>query len=441
MKRTAKDKNDKVILMKKGKKTDQEKPKKPSADQFDNVQRLVYLLQVHQVELEHQNEELRIAHEELEQSRNKYVNLFDFSPIPYFTLNPAGIIQEVNLSASKMIGIERRKLIGKNFITFVPFDERDLFQNFLQTVFNTTVKYSLELKVTSKDKKEYNVLLDGLKLEDYVAPGEYCQVALIDLTEYKNIQESLKRSNDELKKLNIAKDKFFSIIAHDLRNPFHSLLGFSEILASEIETLTNEEIVTFTKGLNDDLRNIYGLLDNLLQWSMMQRDMLDYNPVKLDLHKLVNKMIAVSSKMAEEKYIVIHNNIVHGTFVFADVDMLRSIIQNLLINAIKFTRMQGSIVFSSAEKGNIIEVSVEDSGTGIESRAIPSLFSFDRLLSNSGTAGERGTGLGLPLCKEFVERNDGKIWVESELGKGSKFIFTLQKSTSTEKGKRKKETG
>lgn len=439
MKRTAKDKSDKVILMKKEKKTDKEKPKKPSEDQFDNVQRLVYLLQVHQVELEHQNEELRIAHEELEQSRNKYVNLFDFSPIPYFTLDPEGMIQEVNLSASKMIGIDRKKLIGKNFINYVSFDERDIFQSFLQTVFNSSVKHSRELIVTGKDKKEYNVLLDGLKLEDYVAPGQYCQVALIDLTEYKKIEESLKRSNEELKRLNIAKDKFFSIIAHDLRNPFHSLLGFSEILASEIETLTNEEIVAFSKGLNDDLRNIYGLLDNLLQWSMMQRNMLDYNPVKLDLHKLINKMIAVSSKMAEEKNITVYNNIVNGTFVYADVDMLRSIIQNLLINAIKFTQQKGNIVISSVEKGSLIEVSVEDSGRGIESRAISSLFSFDRLLLNSGTAGERGTGLGLPLCKEFVERNDGKIWVESEPGKGSKFIFTLQKSASIKTGNRKQD--
>ncbi|HSL90071.1 MAG TPA: PAS domain-containing sensor histidine kinase [Ignavibacteriaceae bacterium] len=427
MKRTPKDKSDKVILLKKEKKKKQSIPKKLSSDQFDNVQRLVYLLQVHQVELEHQNEELRIAQEELEQSRNKYVNLFDFSPIPYFTLDPQGIIQEVNLSASKMIGIERKKLIGKNFITYVPFYERDLFQSFLLTVFSTSVKHSRELKITGKNKKVYNVLLDGLKLEDFIAHGQYCQVALIDLTEYKRIEESLKRSNEELQVLNIAKDKFFSIIAHDLRNPFHSLLGFSEILASEIETLSNEEIATFSKGLNDDLRNIYGLLDNLLQWSMIQRNMLDYNPIKLDLHNLVNKMIAISNKMAEEKNITIYNNIANGTFVYADTDMLRSIIQNLLINAIKFTRQKGNIVFSSVEKGNLIEVSVEDSGTGIESKAISNLFSFDRILSNSGTSGERGTGLGLPLCKEFVERNYGKIWVESEPGKGSKFIFTLKK--------------
>lgn len=436
MKRTAKGKNDKVILMKKKKSTEQTKPKKPSSDQFDDVQRLVYLLQVHQVELEHQNEELRIAHEELEQSRNKYVNLFDFSPIPYFTLDQEGIIQEVNLSASKMIGIGRKRLIGKNFITYVPLEERDVFGSFLHTVFNSSVKHSRELKVTSKDKKVYSVLLDGLKLEDYVAPAQYCQVALIDLTEYKKIEDSLKRSNEELKDLNMAKDKFFSIIAHDLRNPFHSLLGFSEILASEIETLTNEEIVTFSKGLNDDLRNIYGLLDNLLQWSMIQRNMLDYNPVEIDLHNLVNKMIAVSSMMAEEKNITTQNDIAEETFVYADTDMLRSIIQNLLINAIKFTRQNGTIVISAVEKGKIIEVSVEDSGMGIESRAITKLFNFDRLLSTSGTAGERGTGLGLPLCKEFIERNHGKIWVESEPGKGSKFIFTLQKASAIDAEKK-----
>ena len=135
------------------------KAKKPVSDKHDNnedfedVQRLVHLLQVHQIELEHQNQELRIAQEELEVSRNKYVNLFDFSPIPYFTLDPDGIIREVNLSASKMFGIDRNKLIGKHFITFILSDERDVFHSFIKTVFNSSVKHSCELNVMNKNKQ------------------------------------------------------------------------------------------------------------------------------------------------------------------------------------------------------------------------------------------------------------------------------------------------
>lgn len=412
------------------KKETEPKAKKPEAKQLDDIQRLVYLLQVHQVELEHQNEELRIAHEELEVSRNKYVNLFDFSPTPYFTLDPEGTIKESNLSASKMFGVDRNKLIEKRFVTFIPIDERHIFNSFINAIFNSVEKHSCQLSIINKDNHQFQVLLEGLVLEDVLGSEKKCQVALIDLTEYKKVEESLKKTNDKLKQLNVAKDKFFSIIAHDLRNPFQSLLGFSEILATEIDTLSKEEIVSFSKGLNDDLRNIYGLLDNLLQWSLIQRKILEFKPGNVNLHHLVNKIIGISNQSAKDKNITIFNNIEDGTFVYADSAMLRSVIQNLIVNAIKFTKPEGRVYISCIEKNNLIEVSVEDTGMGIGAKLIPNLFNFNTMFTTNGTEGEQGTGLGLPLCKEFVERNEGKIWVETKPGKGSKFIFTLQKSIS-----------
>jgi PAS domain S-box-containing protein len=160
------------------------KSKKPAAEKIKDVQRLVHLLQVHQIELEHQNQELRITQEELEVSRNKYVNLFDFSPIPYFTIDPDSKIKEVNLNASKMFGIDRSKLIGKRFITYIPPDEKDIFNSFIKTVFNSPEKHSCELRVINKDKRVFNVLLEGLELDNTLEPDQKCQVALIDLTEY-----------------------------------------------------------------------------------------------------------------------------------------------------------------------------------------------------------------------------------------------------------------
>lgn len=165
-------------------------------ENLESVQKLVHLLQVHQIELEHQNQELRITQEELEVSRNKYVNLFDFSPIPYFTLDPEGIIREVNLSASKLFGIDRNKLIGKQFITFVPVDDRDVFNSFLKTIFSLSVKHSCELKIINKDKHLFHVQLDGLKLDDTLELDLKCQVGLIDLTEFKRMEDSLKKSNE-----------------------------------------------------------------------------------------------------------------------------------------------------------------------------------------------------------------------------------------------------
>ncbi|MHB1688004.1 MAG: PAS domain-containing sensor histidine kinase [Ignavibacteriaceae bacterium] len=415
-------------IIKKSKKTIEPKPKKTAVNKIEDVKRLVQLLQIHQIELEHQNEELRIAQEELEVSRNKYVNLFDFSPIPYFTLDPDGIIKEVNLSAGKMFGIDRSKLIGKRFSTYIPLDEKDIFNSFIKTVLNSSVKYSCKLSVVNKDKRLFHVLLEGLKLVDALEPDQKCQVALIDLTEYKKIEDSLNKSNEELKILSATKDKFFSIIAHDLISPFQSLLSSSELLATEIESLSHDEVKLFSKGLNENLINLYGLLENLLRWSMMQRNMLEYKLDNLNLSNLVNQILEISNQSAMKKNISISNNVDTGTLVYADADMLRSVVQNLITNAIKFTQTDGRIIVSSANKDGLVEVSVQDTGIGIKSEKSSELFNFSTQHTTDGTAGEKGTGLGLPLCKEFVERNDGKIWVESELGKGSKFTFTLHKA-------------
>lgn len=399
-----------------------------SREKFADVQRLVQLLQVHQTELEHQNIELRMAQEELEVSRNKYVNLFDFSPIPYFTLNKDGIIKEVNLSASKMLGVDRNKLIGKRFNSFTPADDNEIFNSFISKIFNSSEKHSCELTIVNKVKKEFQVLLEGLELEDMLETERKCQIALIDMTEYKRIEKSLKESNEELKELNATKDKFFSIVAHDLRSPFQALLGFAEILSTEIDSLSKEDIVHFSKGLNEDLRNLYGLLDNLLHWSMMQRNMIEYNPVKVDLSELVDKIIKLLHQSSVNKKISITNKINPGTFVHADLDMVRLVIQNLLINAIKFTKVDGHIIVSAVDMAEFVQVTVQDDGMGIEPEKVIDMFEFNKRFTTKGTEGEKGTGLGLPLCKEFVERNDGRIWVESKQGNGSKFMFYLKRS-------------
>lgn len=423
------------VVTKKTRKKAELKSKDTESKKIRDVQRLVHLLQVHQIELEHQNEELRIAQEELEVSRNKYVNLFDFSPIPYFTLDTDGIIREVNLSASKMFGIDRNKLIGKHFITFTLLAERDIFNLFIKNIFNSMEKQTCELKVVSKNKSVFSVRLEGLKIDDLLETNHQCQVALIDLTEHKRIEHSLVESNENLKSINNIKDKFFSIISHDLKSPFQSLLSSTELLAKEIGNLSKEEVVLFSKGLNDNLKNLYNLLKNLLNWSLMQRNMLDYKPVNLNLFKIVNKKIVITNQSAIKKNISITNNVDTETMVFADDNMLRSVVQNLITNAIKFTNPGGRIIVSSVEKDDFVEVSVQDTGIGIEPEKVLQIFDFSSLTTTNGTTGEKGTGLGLPLCKEFIEKNGGKIWVESDSGNlphgksgGSKFYFTLPKA-------------
>ena len=171
-------------------------------DQKPDVRTLVHLLQVNQVELEHQNQELRNTEEDLEGSRNKYVNLFDFSPIPYFTLDRAGVIKEVNLCAGKMLGAPRNKLIGRNIIGYIPPEERNVFNGFIQAVFRSPEKQSCKVRVISKDKREFCVSLEGVKSADALESDQICQIALIDLTEYKKLEEAFKKLSEEYESLN-----------------------------------------------------------------------------------------------------------------------------------------------------------------------------------------------------------------------------------------------
>jgi PAS domain S-box-containing protein len=420
----------KKAVKKKVEKIKNPRTKKRVPERKEDIQRLVHLLEVHQIELEHQNQELEIAHEELEVSRNKYVSLFDFSPIPYFTLDPDGNIKETNLNASKLFGFERRKLIGRNILTFIQSDGRENFKLFLNAVFNSASKQSCHLRVTNIDKQVLQVQFEAIKIEDLLEPGKKCLVALIDLTDFKNIEYSLNDTNEKLKSIIATKDKFFAIIAHDLRNPFQALLNFSDILATKSEDLSPDEIMKFNKSLNEKLKNTYVLLENLLNWSMIQRDELEYEPVNLNLNEVVNKTNALLKQLAIEKNITLSNNIGNEIVVNADGNMLHSIVQNLIMNAIKFTPKDGHIIVSAEDKGSLVEVSVNDTGIGVETAQSDAIFNFGTVFTNHGTNDEKGTGLGLPICKEFVERNGGKIRVESEIGQGSKFIFTLRKKNS-----------
>jgi PAS domain S-box-containing protein len=403
------------------------KPNKPTKNNIEDVQKLVELLQIHQVELEHQNQELRITQGELELSRNKYVNLFDFSPIPYFTLDLNGIIQEVNLSAAKMMGVERNKLIGNDIITYISSDDRGIFYSFIKTVFNSFVKQSIELTAINKYKRQFAVLLEGIQLQDSIESNQKCQIAVIDLTERKKAEDSINRYSEELKKLNNTKDKLFSIIAHDLKNSLQVLLSSSKLLSTEIKNLSQEEIIYLSRELNTIVSDLSKLLENLLFWSMLQRDMIKHNPENLNLYSTANKMIESLKPAAEHKNISISNNLDEKTCVYADDDMLQRIFQNLIANAIKFTNSGGHVIISSISKNDFIEVSIRDTGIGIDPETSSKLFNMGTMFSTKGTDEEKGTGLGLPLCKEFVERNNGKIRIESEIGKGSNFIFTLPK--------------
>jgi signal transduction histidine kinase len=212
-----------------------------------------------------------------------------------------------------------------------------------------------------------------------------------------------------------------------LRSAFQSLLSPSELLSTQIEDLSQQEIIDLSRGLYDNLKTAYGLLENLLNWSMMQRNNQELKPSKIKLWDEVNRITKMLNQSAVNKNITLKNKINQEILVNCDANMLHSVFQNLITNGIKYSETGGVITISANEKKDFVEVSIEDSGIGMELDQLSKIFKFNSMSSTDGTMGERGTGLGLILCKEFIEKSNGKIWVDSEMGKGAKFSFTLQK--------------
>lgn len=245
------------------------------------------------------------------------------------------------------------------------------------------------------------------------------------------ILEQLMDSEDELRKINTEKDKLFSLIAHDLRSPFTSFLGLTEIMANETAALSTEEIREFAKEMKKSANGLYRLLEDLLEWSRLQSGSGEFNPEKLNLNEVVNDSINLLQATAKRKEIIISNSIHCNMFVQADQKMLRSLSRNLIGNAIKFTNRGGKInISASISEKDWIQVKVMDTGIGISKEDIKILFRIDVKITTQGTEGEPSSGLGLILCKEFVEKHGGKIWVESVPGKGSSFFFTLPATSS-----------
>jgi PAS domain S-box-containing protein len=248
----------------------------------------------------------------------------------------------------------------------------------------------------------------------------------IDISERKHVEDKLKKSHEQLIKLNAEKDKFFSIIAHDLKSPFNGFLGLTELMADRTENFTLDEVTEQSKSLNKAAKNLYKLLENLLEWAQVQNGSINFTPQNSDLSKMVSQSIDTISQRALLKGITIVNEAGNSQKVYADEKMIGTVLRNLLSNAVKFTRKDGKVIVSSNRLENgTIEVSVTDNGVGIPEKDLKRLFRVEEKVSTKGTDGELSTGLGLLLCKEFVEMHRGKIWAESNENTGSTFYFTL----------------
>ncbi len=241
----------------------------------------------------------------------------------------------------------------------------------------------------------------------------------------KKTEEEIKLKNELLQSINAEKDKFFSIIAHDLRGPLSAFVAATQIITEEIQTMSMDEIKEITESMKASATNIYSLLENLLEWSRLKRGGINFLPEKLNLKKKIVECVNVLSESARKKGINVEVNVSDEIEVLADSHMLEAVIRNLISNAIKFTSSGGLVNVSAGYIDSTVVIKIKDSGIGMSPELKNRLFQINEKTSRPGTDGELSTGLGLLLCKEFVEKHNGKIWVESEPGIGSTFYFTL----------------
>jgi signal transduction histidine kinase len=521
----------------------------------NDLRKLAQELQIHQIELEIQNEELILAKEREEITMENYTELLNFTPACYYKLTQKGEIIYLNLSGAIMLGKTSHRLINSRFGFFVSDDTKQSFNLFLRDLFSSKTKQSCEVTLLNEGSAPKRVLLIGLVSENW----EQCYVNLVDITEHKKIEAELRRQNDlfnslldnlhigvymlevpsgkpllankasfnllgrgiipeansrtitkmydlyktdtsipypnedlplvvamngvsknvddmdvlkpdgtrtalevfgspirdekgniwasvvsfqditerkkaekdlreigqRLIRLNDDKDRFISILGHDLKNPFNNILGFSEILTNEINSLNLDEIKEIAKSINNSAQTTNKLLEDILIWARTQQGKIPFEPKNLSFTEISKDAIEVLMTNANKKNITINYSATDHINVFADTNMLMTVLRNLVSNGIKFTNNSGEINIKAEQKDYFVTISVSDNGVGISPDDLVKLFDFSEVLTTRGTAGETGTGLGLLLCKEFVEKHGGKIWVESEVGKGSDFKFTL----------------
>ncbi len=281
------------------------------------------------------------------------------------------------------------------------------------------------LEIDAFDGKKKIIFNSTAPILDNSGQVEGAIVVNQDITERKKAEEKIRTINEQLQKSNAEKDKLFTIIAHDLKSPMAGVYSTSQILAEDAETFSLEEISLVSADMHKSAKNVLELLSDLMQWARMSQGGMDFSPEECSLYELAISSLDTARDVADKKNISIQSDIPEDLTVMADQAMINTVIRNVTFNAVKFTRKGGSISVTARKAGSNIEVCVQDDGIGMNEAILASVFTVDKNKKQKGTDGEKGTGLGLMLCKEFVEKHGGEIWVESEQGKGTKVFFTL----------------
>ena len=377
--------------------------------------------------LKEQNEKLLEAREELYIIHSRYLDIFYLAPIGYCTINEDGSLQEANLALMGKLNYSHLEITKLKIYDFILQEEHELLDLYLKNVKETGNPKSFEIRMKKKNLIEFWVQLELVSFTDNDGMSQYL-IAMIDISERKQIEQALQTYTRELEKTNKTKDKFFNIIAHDLRNPFAGIMSLSDTMQTTAikENVEPDYIfLKYSQMIFNASKSALSLIDNLAQWAKSQTGNIKVNHRKISFNFLVSITIPIVSGNAFNKKISIETDLIEEDIVYVDEYLITTVLRNLLTNAIKFTHANGKIVVSTKNKDGFLEVSVNDSGIGMNQQNLEKIFKIDSKFSNLGTNNEKGTGLGLILCKEFVELQGGRIWVTSNVGIGSTFTFTL----------------
>lgn len=389
-------------------------------------------------ELKNQNKQLKESKKQILNSETLFRTIFEASPIGIILLDSKGKILNINESFSKIVGIE----VNKELYSLNIFQLSVLKRTKILTSFSEVIE---KKQVVHGEAGFRNAIGINIIINYHISPlmddnNELVkiQAVIFDISEKQRNEEALIKSEKQLRELNATKDKFFSIIAHDIKNPFNAIMGFSNLLKEDYESFTDEDRKEFIENISQASEDVYNLLENLLKWSWTQTGKISYNPQNADIQEITNETISVLKLQADRKFIKIDSLINSPILVFADINMLKTVFRNLISNAIKFTNENGNISITyfveetkSEGTNRNIEIQIADNGIGISKEDIQKLFKIDEKIVSKGTQGESGTGLGLILCKEFIEKNGGQLWVESNLDIGSVFKFTIPLSKNS----------
>lgn len=368
-----------------------------------------------------------IAERRLRESEQRYRFLADNVVDVIWQVNVSGELAFISRGVEIFLGFNPKSIVGKQFVALLAPDSVNIFQSVFNRIINTRSNSIESLDIQFLHKQGHPVWCEVRFNAAVDSRGRITTIMGVtrDITLRHETELKLKETSARLLELNKTKDKFFSLIAHDLKNPMNAICGFAELLNDEFHELSDDEIRLYVRNVLNSATDLNRLLEDLLVWSRTQTGNISFRPEYLDLSLLINEAIIFSRLNAEKKSCTFINEVVFGQMVFGDVNMVRTILRNIISNAVKFSYRGGQIIVSAKQTDQSVCTTIVDKGVGMSEEIVSALLVSGNLINTDGTEGEKGTGFGLLISKEFISHHKGQLVINSKQGEGTEISFTL----------------